>query len=218
MSRSRPAMPASEEIRKMEKLIERARAQSEEMRRGLRGILDELEMDSARFLEPRGHWPIPGGSDEADKYRMDYYDSGAVSSEPDDGSPRISDVLDLVVGIRTNRELLDDGTAARDINYYGYWFVNFGRKIERLALGPAKKLALSASRSKKGGVKGNRSPWRLEPIRERNESMVLAARKLLAAGYERHNLASWFHRRYKDDHGFPSSLRQYREILKGLDK
>ena len=105
MSKSSPAMTATE----IEELIERAMAQGEEQRRGLRGILDDLEMESARFLEPRGHWPIPGGSAEADKYRWDYYDSGAASLEPDDGNPRISDVLDQVVGTRLYREFCRPG-------------------------------------------------------------------------------------------------------------
>ena len=210
-------MTASEKTPEIEELMERAMAQMTEQRRGLRGILDDLEMGSARFLEPRGHWPIPGGSDEADKYRLDYYDSGAASLEPDDGNPRISDVLDLVVGIRSYRELLDDGTAALDLNYYGYWLVNFGMKAERLAFAPARKLALSAIRSKEGAAKGNRSAERLGQIEERNAAIVETARELLKSGRERRDLAALFAKRYANNSDFPSSERQYRQILKQLD-
>ena len=61
--------------------------------RGLHGILDDLEKKCEGTLKPRGHWPIPGNSDDAYDYMNDYEDSAAAFLEPNDGSLLTSEVL-----------------------------------------------------------------------------------------------------------------------------
>ena len=105
-----------------------------------------------------------------------------------------------------------------DQNDFGFEIIQLGMAAQKLKFAPGRRLAYTAIRSKEGAAKGNRSPERLDPVKERNEGILRAARKFLAAGYERHNLAALFAQNYGNYPDYPSTARQYREILKGLDK
>ncbi len=186
--------------------------------RGLHGILDDLEKKCEGTLKPRGHWPIPGNSDDAYEYLNDYESSPAVFLELNDGSLLTSEVLNLLVGIRMIREQLEDGTAELDANHFGYWVFAIGLVTEDLMAAFQRKLAFSAIKMKRGANKGNRSPERLNPINQRNQAILETARKLMKHGKNRRDLAGLFVQRWGGRPGYPSTTRQYREILKGLDK
>ena len=73
-------------------------------------------------------------------------------------------------------------------------------------------------RSAKGGSKGGASKKRSNFIGERDEEIRSAARELLAAGREFHELPSLLAKYFGTDDGYPKSARRYRTIIKRLKK
>ena len=185
---------------------------------GLHGILFKLAVECELFLSSRGHRHLPDDPEGVYKFLTDYCETPEANLEPKDGSATVSEVLLLLAGIHAVRERLIEDEVGVDQNDFGFEIIQLGMFAQKLKFAPERKLAYTAIRSKEGAAKGNRSSERLDPVKERNEGILQAARKFLAAGYERHNLAALFAQKYGNYPDYPSTARQYREILKGLDK
>ena len=68
----------------LDKILDLEDAANKAWERGLHGVLDDLEKKCEGTLKPRGHWPIPGNSDDAYEYLNDYEDSSEAALELDD--------------------------------------------------------------------------------------------------------------------------------------
>lgn len=78
------------------------------------------------------------------------------------------------------------------------------------------KYTQSGERISVGGKKGGRSRFRLDPIKKRNEEILGEARKMMASGKEFSQLSGILLQRYSGRDDYPSSQRQYTNILKPL--
>ena len=67
------------------------------------------------------------------------------------------------------------------------------------------------------GKKGGSSPKRKERIKNRDKTILDEAREMLDYGFPRENLVYFMYFKYGSKKGFPSSIRQYRNILQNLE-
>ena len=67
------------------------------------------------------------------------------------------------------------------------------------------------------GKKGGSSPKRKERIKNRDKTILDEAREMLDYGFPRGDLVHYFYTRYVSDNLFPSTKRQFRNILQKLE-
>lgn len=75
---------------------------------------------------------------------------------------------------------------------------------------------LSGMKSYAGAQKSAEQRANYKEIKPSHKRILREGENLLAVGYARHEIASRIHRRFSQRDGFPSSPRQYRNILKPL--